>query len=100
MCCQKKYCKYCKMSNRYDSNMITNELNKIVTWFNSNKLVLNADKTKCMFFHNPQRNFEPFKIKINDIEIEIVDSFNFLGINFDKISNWNNYITKISAKIY
>ena len=54
-------------------NCVTNELNKIYLWLQNNKLSLNAEKTKCITFHT-------LLYSINDVEIENVDSFKFLGI--------------------
>ena len=99
LCCQKLSCKHCALRNKFNSEMINTELINVTNWLKANKLVLNTDKTKCMFFHNPQRNFEKFPIKINNIEIQIVDTFNFLGINIDTNLNMKSHITKISAKI-
>ena len=75
--CQKLSCKHSRMRSKYNSDQMNNELKNAVSWLNVNKLVLNTDKTKCMFFHNPQRIFDPFQVSINNQEIEIVDSLNF-----------------------
>ena len=63
---------------------ITNELDMMNSWLSHNKLSLNADKTKCMVFHTCQKKIEPIEISINDIKIENVKRFKFLGIMFDE----------------
>ena len=81
-------------------DIIYNELNNAYEWLCSNKLVLNIDKTKFMFFNlrntltNPQLN-----IKINNIHIERVHVFNFLGLNIDENLNWKYHVNVVSNKI-
>ena len=67
--------------------MVNNELKKIYEWFNTNKLSLNADKTKYPLFHKPSKTDDlPIllpKVLINDKEVERVGSIKFLGILSD-----------------
>ena len=55
-----------------------------------------------MLFHNKQRKINDSdipKLKMNELFIEQVDNFNFLGIIFDKSLTWKDHIDKISSKI-
>ena len=55
-----------------------------------------------MLFRYAQRNLNDFqkpKLCINDIEIESVEKFNFLGITFDQNLTWKPHIQKIGNKI-
>ena len=64
------------------------------------KLSLNATKTKFMIFHNLNKKIAIIpSIKVNDINIERVKDFNFLGINLDQNLNWSSHTNKISIKI-
>ena len=60
------HCTFKYNRNINDNNNISNhiyaELNEISEWLSSNKLSLNAPKTKYMLFHFPQR-------RINDIDL-------------------------------
>ena len=78
---------------------INEELQNIYEWLCVYKLSLNLKKTKCMFFHNQQRNFDPFDIIINGVKIDVVDSHKFLGLTLDKHLNWMLHIKSISLKI-
>ena len=81
--------------------IINNELKKVMIWLNVNMLSLNVKKTKYMIFHNPQRqisNLNIPKIYINNVEIEKVKKFNFLGIIINEHCNWKNHIFYISKK--
>jgi hypothetical protein len=80
-------------------DIINTELSKVIKWLNTNKLSLNIQKTKFMIFHQPQKVFRQPKIVVNDISIESVNSFNFLGIHLDKHLNWKQHLSTISSKI-
>ena len=66
-----------------------NELSNISHWFNSNKLSLNADKTKFTLFHKVRRKRITFHIvlstlNINNTLIKRVDHIKFLGVLFNE----------------
>ena len=88
-----------KIDKRYE-NRINDELKKIYDWLAVNKLSLNIRKTKCMFFHTPNTKFDFIpKLSINDIEIERVKNFNFLGLTVNENLSWKAHIDKIGSKI-
>ena len=80
-------------------NNINVELQKISEWLELNKLSLNANKSKYMIFHHPQKKIPRFQLEINDTPIECVDNFNFLGPTINKYLNWKNHIDKLACKI-
>lgn len=86
-------------SNETTEEAINTELENISNWFKLNKLSLNANKTKAMMFHSPQRHVNPINININGIHIEFVECFNYLGILLDKHLTWKFHINTISQKI-
>ena len=95
--------KYDRKSNDYNniSNHINAELNKICKWLSSNKLFLNAPKTKYMLFHFPQRRITDIDLtlKINDLHIDRVHEFNFLGTIIHETLEWTRHIDKVANKI-
>ena len=62
------------------SGNINYKLTKLSDWLKVNRLSLNAKKTKLMIFRTPQRNVIIPKIKMNEIELDPVSNFNYLGI--------------------
>ena len=52
------------------------ELLKLTDWLKVNKLSLNANKTKLMIFHMPQRKLNPPIITIDEIQLEPISNFN------------------------
>ena len=79
---------FCKDTNHIIINF---QLGKILQWLQANKLSLNIGKTKFMMFHNSRNSIEqmiPF-IEIQNINIERVHSFNYLGVTIDQHLDWN-----------
>ena len=84
-------------------NTVNTELSNISHWINSNKLSLNADKTKFALFHQArQRDNIPLVLatsKINNTLIKRVYHIRFLGVIFDENLTGKNYINLMENKI-
>ena len=79
---------------------INTELKKGNTWLKLNKLSLNAQKTKVMFYHRKQKQVDEINVQqINGTQIERVESFNFLGIMLDENLTWKSNIEMVAKKI-
>ena len=70
----------------FDSNNIERKINyeleKGNLWLKANKLSLNVKKTKCMFFHK-RKTLPHINLSLNDVIIQNVPKFNYLGIIID-----------------
>ena len=77
------------------------ELMNTYQWFQTNKLTLNARKTKFMLFGSPPKlkNSDPLVIKINDEIIEEVTVFKYLGVQLDNILSFANHFDYIIRKV-
>ena len=75
------------------------ELCKITDWPSANKLSLNVNKTKCMIFHSGKKKTIYPRLFIDNIEVERVDYFNFLGLQLHHTLKWNKQLSCISLKI-
>ena len=87
-------------SNNSLSYNVNVELTKITQWLAVNRLSLNANKTKMMIFNSKQNKLSINEIpiiKINDMPIERVTEFKFLGVLID--SNQHGLLTVISNYI-
>ena len=84
-------------------NTVNEELIKINSWFQANKLFLNADKTKYTFFHKIiVRDNIPLKLpklEINETTIKRVDFIKFLGVLIDDNLTWRKHIHEIEIKM-
>ena len=61
---------YCNINQNSIEHPINNELKPITEWLSSNKLSLNAKKTKFMILHTIQRKVNYPSLQINGIELE------------------------------
>ena len=86
---------------RDNLTIINDELNKVYTWLCTNRVSLNIKKTKFMIFHNKNKKIIHLvsNITVNNIMIEHVEDFNFLGITVNEMLNWNIYISNLSTKV-
>ena len=83
------------------------EINKLYTWFCTNKLQLNANKTKYIVIKTPQKHcdFEGLNLQINGIPLSRVGnkcdetSTKFLGIHIDENLSWKRHICQLNSKI-
>lgn len=93
--------------NHNDLNsLIQNDLIKLKSWFDSNDLNINANKTKYMNF-SLIKKVNPFRLiyhndNCNDDlscacqELECVDSIKYLGLHIDSNLKWKSHINSIS----
>ena len=92
---------YSSLEN-FDSNNIECEINyeleKVKLWLKANKLSLNVKKTKSMFFHK-RETLPHINLSLNDVIIENVLKFNYLGIIIDEHLSWNSHIEMIGLKV-
>ena len=79
-----------------DQSNINDYLCRILEWLHVNKLCLNANKSKFMLFHSPNKIIDIPSIEINGTNVDCVDSFNFLGLLLDKHLNWKGQTSKIA----
>lgn len=60
------------------------ELKNVVEWLNENKLKLKVNKTKCMLVVNNKTKANDFEVRIDDVKIDKVQSFKYLGVILTK----------------
>ena len=70
-------------SNTNADVVINIELCKVIEWLKINKLSLNKNKSKYMLFHMPKKVIQNLTLKIDDVNIEMVEEFNYLGLTMD-----------------
>ena len=77
---------------------INKELDKVNVWLKLNKLTLNVEKTKCMFFRK-KRTPEKISLSIDNKSIDAVSHSNFLGLLIDENLSWKYHITMVTNKL-
>ena len=80
------------------NEILEREANKVILWFNANKLIINLTKTNCMMFTN-KRNIPQLNITLNNTVLEVKSETTFLGVVIDNKLSWKAHILHISGKI-
>ena len=82
------------------NNIMSNGLNKLNKWFQTNKLSLNLKKSNMLFGTNnkTKKYNNRFKLCLDNVEISHVDACKFLGLTVDQSLTWNNHINDPSKK--
>lgn len=78
---------------------VNSTLSKVVNWFTSNNLLLNAKKTKCIQFELPNVKSPPPNIMLNGEILDLVDDTVFLGIAVDKKLQWFPHISSLAKRL-
>ena len=78
--------------------LINAELSNVIEWLHINKLSLNKSKSKFMIFHVPNKDIQYLTLKIDNVIIEKVDEFSFLGLTMDTNLNWKRHSQNICNK--
>ena len=76
------------------------DIESITQWLRANKLSINVKKMKYMLIgsKNKLKNVKDTTIKINDITIERVPNFKYLGMVIDENLLWDVHIDKLYTK--
>ena len=90
---------FCNFDNNCNEDVINAELNNVYIWLCSNRLFLKAEKTKYVSFHTAQKTVIYSDLKVNNIIIDRVAQFNFLGLIISSDLKWHKHIEHISLKI-
>ena len=77
---------------------LSSEMNKLSTWFKTNRLSLNVSKTNCMIFGRPDKP-EHHRVYIDNIVIERVNCKKFLGVLIDSKLSWSDHVSYIRHKM-
>ena len=77
---------------------LSSEMNKLSTWFKTNRLSLNVSKTNCMIFGRPDKP-EHHRVYIDNIVIERVNCNTFLGVLIDSKLSWSDHVSYIRHKM-
>ena len=75
------------------------QLQKCNQWLTNNKLTINTEKTKSMFFGKIKTYSKQEQINIDKKRIENVDSIRYLGITIDNKLSFKNHIDVVNQKL-
>ena len=76
------------------------DLRNLCNWLKSNKISLNASKTKLIIFRHPNKNINyDLKVKIDGKKLLPSKYVKYLGVLIDQHLSWSNHIDKIAGKL-
>ena len=78
-------------------NTLQHDANNLAKWCNDNLLCVNVTKTKSMLVGTRHKlsMSQPLRISLNNVIIESVMSYNYLGVIFDSELSMNNHLTEV-----
>ena len=80
------------------------EVKQFVNWCENNYLEVNVSKTKEVIFDFRQIKDDITPLCIKDKEVELADTYKYLGVNIDNKLNWHCHldaiITKANQRLY
>ena len=71
---------------------LNNELHKVSTWLDANKLSTNSKKTHFMVFHRSRIKTSDINVVMQQNTIDRVNSTKFLGLIIDDKLKWHEHI--------
>ena len=76
-------------------------LNRFSKWCKENKLSLNAGNTKLMVFgtRHKVKAAKDTVVKINDLPLQIVPSYKYLGITLDSTLSFNYHVKTVASTV-
>ncbi|XP_072327825.1 uncharacterized protein [Scyliorhinus torazame] len=80
-----------RITNKDESDY-RREIDHLVAWCTENHISLNAGKTKELIIDFRKRSTTHIPICINGSEVEMVDSFKFLGVTTTNSLSWSTHI--------
>ena len=88
-----------------DERLLQTKIDRVVaeleTWFNRNKLMINAGKTGVMLFHNRQTHVlvKPL-VTFNNMNVDYTAAeIKFVGIQFTDTLKWHSHVQLLAGKL-
>lgn len=74
-------------------------MNKLAEWSNTNGMKFSQKKTKFFIFTRSRKEYFLPKLYLNDLEIESVPNFKFLGMFFYSSLPWKTHVSSCNSRL-
>ena len=83
------------------ARVVQDDLNRVVQWVESSRLILNQSKTKPMLFESWQNLAKSpnFCIHLYGKTLERVAKFSYLGVVLDDNLSWKDHVEYVGSKV-
>ena len=76
------------------------EISRLKTWFDANKLLLNSQKTKYVLFRSKSMKFnDELSVSIGNEIIQRTSCTSFLGMHIDEFLTWDTHVNHVKKKM-
>ena len=79
-------------------NKLQKATDEAMKWFGDNKLVINLTKSYTMLLSSQPRDIS-LNIKVNNVSLEQVETFKYLGVTIDSGLTWTSHINETCKKL-
>ena len=82
-------------------NLMQQDINALSNWCNVNGIMANTDKTKVMVYGSSSKlqNTPDFELKFDQIPLQKVLSYKYLGLNLDNQLKFNIHVNRLVASV-
>ena len=82
-------------------SVLNDELGKLQSWMNVNRLSVNSSKTVCMLLgtRGMLSKRDNLNLEVNSIKLNQVKSFKYLGVTVDCELKWNIHIEQLKKGV-
>ena len=77
---------------------LEHDLNSLVSWLNTNNLLINAKKTKCILFGQMAKYLD-IDVTISGQHVQPVKCFKFLGLYLDNILSFEHHVHLLHSSL-
>ena len=93
------FCQLLKMVSMWWQNALQQTMIAMSSWFRSNLLTLNYDKTHFLQFLTTHKNEMQQQIATSNSLITNINSTRFLGLKIDSTLTWRKHVTELTPKL-
>ena len=89
---------YSRIGNHHDCINFQSDLTALENWASESKMIFNVTKCQIVNFNFTSDSGVPAEYNLYNTNLEVVDSFKYLGVIITNTLSWDHHITSICTK--